>query len=698
MQRNGREAGGIMTRPVTSAEISVLAVRNLTNIKTEAYITLRPRNLIHTHFRKIFQIDLVAKGGMGNIQGTPLKEKRATSLKDRQAVESCRHIIRDNQPDHQITVNNERIVVGTRHVLAKNIFQWRQQNRNVDPAQLLLLTANLPQSSASHGTDSSFIGDGPISSMTSTSNASTAAGQAVGTDDASNHRHSEAPNLDESALQLPPKIGVDPVLAARVIRHLLNVDSHHKALSQSSKAILTYICDLIGADYGHIDLTKRKIRRPLFDLITNEISTNELAAQKLAEYRGIGQKENRALLGQDVMEAIRLDMKNTQTPSWIDPAPADWGTARRGKLSADHWRVIGTIHVPITLIRLWRTNDPRYRFIEHYMHLVNAVRLANLKVSTPAQIGGYRAYILSYLRGLRLLYPDVKLRPTHHAAYHIYDMLKLFGPVHSHSAPFFERYNHFLQRMNTNRKIGQVESTFMHTSARFSNLKAILQDDGPIRESVIEMVTALDRIQSEDARGSRLASMLDPTSPTNILPMRSDQHGVLSEDEYGLLFNLLTTHPQDMAQDNHLPHQSGTSSYRDSTAIFRPRQAGADPNPRELAGTIQRIFQYSYSMAGQDKQGYFVSIMEHQRITESRGAEADPYPAFGHAAGYLCERAPERLHVLELSQLVSHFVLTYFPEGEWVNYIHILPVDRLMLSFRFEDNSTDDTDLPHEAT
>ncbi|TFK63525.1 hypothetical protein BDN72DRAFT_963854 [Pluteus cervinus] len=272
----------------------------------------------------------------------------------------------------------------------------------------------------------------------------------------------------------------------------------------------------------------------------------------------------------------------------------------------------------------------------------------------------------------------------------------------------------FIQHVNCYAKASCAASSNeeMHTFLDMS--WAILQDDGPIRESVIEMVTALDRIQSEDARGSRLASMLDPTSPTNILPMRSDQHCVLSEDEYGLLFNLLTTHPQDMAQDNHLPRQcrslsklsinsicygvAGTSSYRDSTAIFRPRQAGADPNPRELAGTIQRIFQYSYSMAGQDKQGYFVSIMEHQRITESRGAEADPYPAFGHAAGYLCERAPERLHVLELSQLVSHFVLTYFPEGEWVNYIHVLPVDRLMLSFRFEDNSTDDTDLPHEAT
>ncbi|TFK59971.1 hypothetical protein BDN72DRAFT_864716 [Pluteus cervinus] len=63
--------------------------------------------------------------------------------------------------------------------------------------------------------------------------------------------------------------------------------------------------------------------------------------------------KRREILSHGVMTAIWEDIKRSQTPSWIDPVPHDWNTARRGKLSANHWRVIATVHLPITLIRLW---------------------------------------------------------------------------------------------------------------------------------------------------------------------------------------------------------------------------------------------------------------------------------------------------------------------------------------------------------
>jgi hypothetical protein len=55
-----------------------------------------------------------------------------------------------------------------------------------------------------------------------------------------------------------------------------------------------------------------------------------------------------AVLGRDVMETVWNDMKKSLLPSWISPVPHNWGTKKRGKLSADNWRVICTIHLPIT--------------------------------------------------------------------------------------------------------------------------------------------------------------------------------------------------------------------------------------------------------------------------------------------------------------------------------------------------------------
>ncbi|KDR66687.1 hypothetical protein GALMADRAFT_80542, partial [Galerina marginata CBS 339.88] len=164
---------------------------------------------------------------------------------------------------------------------------------------------------------------------------------------------------------------------------------------------------------------------------------------------------NRPVLGKDVMADVWSDMAHTLLPTWITPAPPNWGTAQRGKLSADNWRVICTIHLPITLIRLWNDDSPRKQeLLSHFMDLVAAVRIANMRVSSPDQIQEYNEYITRYVGNIRRLYPDQQLKPTHHASLHIGDMLGLFGPNHSHSGPHYERYINFFHRINTNSKLG----------------------------------------------------------------------------------------------------------------------------------------------------------------------------------------------------------------------------------------------------
>ena len=39
-------------------------------------------------------------------------------------------------------------------------------------------------------------------------------------------------------------------------------------------------------------------------------------------------RARRVVLGEDVMNAVWADMKLTQLPSWISPAPPNWGTAK----------------------------------------------------------------------------------------------------------------------------------------------------------------------------------------------------------------------------------------------------------------------------------------------------------------------------------------------------------------------------------
>jgi hypothetical protein len=154
------------------------------------------------------------------------------------------------------------------------------------------------------------------------------------------------------------------------------------------------------------------------------------------------------------MEAIWADMVLTELPSWVTKAPPNWGTATRGKLSANNWRVICTIHLPITLIRLWGGDDDRSAQLENSMDLVRAVQIANLRSISRKEIELYDHYISRYMLSYKSLFKLAKVKPIHHAALHYGDVLREFGPAHTHSAAFYERYIHSMQSKNHNMNLG----------------------------------------------------------------------------------------------------------------------------------------------------------------------------------------------------------------------------------------------------
>ena len=148
-------------------------------------------------------------------------------------------------------------------------------------------------------------------------------------------------------------------------------------------------------------------------------------------------------------------MTRTELPSWISPAPRNWGTATRGKLTADQWKVVATVHLPITLIRLWGSQEGRYfLMLCNFMDLSAAVQLANQRVIAKRHIEDSERLLLRYLKGMKVLYKDTPLQPIHHVSLHAGEFLKLFGPTHSVRTPGFERFNEKLGLQNTNRKSG----------------------------------------------------------------------------------------------------------------------------------------------------------------------------------------------------------------------------------------------------
>jgi len=73
------------------------------------------------------------------------------------------------------------------------------------------------------------------------------------------------------------------------------------------------------------------------------------------------------------------------------------------------------------------------------------------------QIKAYDGCIRCYASHCKELYSNETLKPVLHAALHISQILDLFGPVHTISAPFYERYINFFHCMNTNKKLGMQQ-------------------------------------------------------------------------------------------------------------------------------------------------------------------------------------------------------------------------------------------------
>ena len=159
-----------------------------------------------------------------------------------------------------------------------------------------------------------------------------------------------------------------------------------------------------------------------------------------------------------VLQRIRAVIRGALTPSWLGSVPANFGDAAAGTIKADEWRSLITVYIPIALISLWGSSQVEKHLkdkLDHTMLLVSAVYISCARTMSSARTKAYQLCITEYVGALKRTYPGFDPRPNHHAAIHIYDFLKLFGPVHSWWAFPFERLIGILQHLPKNHKSGK---------------------------------------------------------------------------------------------------------------------------------------------------------------------------------------------------------------------------------------------------
>ncbi|KAJ3933374.1 MAG: hypothetical protein NXY57DRAFT_1037683 [Lentinula lateritia] len=211
----------------------------------------------------------------------------------------------------------------------------------------------------------------------------------------------------------------------------------------------------------------------------------------------------RHVIGTDLLEEVWADMKRTVLPTWIQAPPPNWGTPAQGKLSAEEYKVVCSISLVITLIRVWGygTEDAqsrRFQMLLNYLDLVHAIHVLLLRETSWQSREYYRSHMQRYLETVLVLYPDFTLKPNHHFSLHVVTDLETMGPGHARSTPVFERINHSLQELNANQHLGEVEATMLTACCRQANLQLILDHNADVRQDVDEALNALKNIERED--------------------------------------------------------------------------------------------------------------------------------------------------------------------------------------------------------
>ncbi|KAJ7177737.1 hypothetical protein C8R46DRAFT_889163 [Mycena filopes] len=211
--------------------------------------------------------------------------------------------------------------------------------------------------------------------------------------------------------------------------------------------------------------------------------TDQLPMQRASRPEKVQEPEPAAeveLITEVEKAVLWSDLATMVKPSWLTSVPSHvGGESSDGKLKSDQWRTLGTVYLPITLIRMWHASeDPQRReLLDLTMDLVSAVILASSRITSPQNSRLCRDFLLSYRAKLKKTYPHYRCHPNHHMALHIPEFLLLFGPVHGWWTFPFERMIGKLQRVPTNYKPGKMtcDSEVVLPSVRFqANTKRLL--------------------------------------------------------------------------------------------------------------------------------------------------------------------------------------------------------------------------------
>ncbi|KAJ3906583.1 hypothetical protein F5879DRAFT_1068746, partial [Lentinula edodes] len=172
---------------------------------------------------------------------------------------------------------------------------------------------------------------------------------------------------------------------------------------------------------------------------------------------------------------VRQVIQEVTVPSWISKPSEYIGLPRAGTPKADNWRRLFAIFLPLALLSMWQVLSPLAAsdakdmgsVLDTSLYLTCALIAMTKHKSRLQDRLNFREYLRCHILGLKHNFPGWIL-PSHHVSFHIFDYMDLFGPVHNFWCFPGERLISRLRNITINHKIGEFESTLLHSFCKGS--------------------------------------------------------------------------------------------------------------------------------------------------------------------------------------------------------------------------------------
>jgi hypothetical protein len=394
---------------------------------------------------------------------------------------------------------------------------------------------------------------------------------------------------------------------------------------------------------------------------------------------------------------IQRGISETIRPGYQAPPPSNLGEPSHGKLKADVYRTLMEFDIPVSMVELSsralasEEHTPQKRkLLECTMFLATALCWATSHRTSVKHAEEYMKNMRAYLSSIRELFPNRNLRPNHHSALFIGEMLLRFGPLRGWWCFPFERVIGLLQQINTNSKLGkydnplmnrweltgpstdQLETTLVNSFCATANLQSFV--DGPSCLNYLAFCAPIiEQCYGQDNCGTLMSDMhtlrnVEETSDTENTTWCYDSKDLrpLENDVYNALVTKGVATSGITLGQNVVPHpryKFAGLQYtpfhvhkKDSTIFFK------EPGGQALIpGRIRNIFSVPRRLdSGVIEKNVFFAIHRHREVGEG---VSDPFKEFEGFGASVWSSTFHDVEVIQSTDIVCHGILRPWADG-----------------------------------